>query len=85
MPGRHRLRLQADGGHRFVPAIWTHITTVNRVGRATGFEPGLFPKIAFTCIPLVNAFYPFYVQGKLNKYGRQQRMTGGSAQRMLTN
>src|SRR5579885_2293181 len=28
------------GAFLIVPAIWTHITTVNRVGRATGFEPG---------------------------------------------
>jgi hypothetical protein len=56
-----------------VPAIWTHITTANRVGRATGYEAGMLAKIAFSCVPIVNFFYPFYIQGKLNKFGRRQR------------
>ncbi len=61
------------GAILIVPAIWTHITTANRVGRATGYPAGTLAKVCFTVIPIVNIFYPFYIQGKLNKYGRKQR------------
>jgi hypothetical protein len=62
------------GGLLIVPAIWTHWTTAQRVGNATGQPAGTVANVFFSIVlfPFVGLFYTYWVQGKLNKYARGQ-------------
>jgi heme/copper-type cytochrome/quinol oxidase subunit 2 len=59
-----------------VPLFWTHWTTAKRVGTATGQPPGKAANIAFSIVllPFASLLYTLWLQGKLNKHGRRERM-----------
>jgi hypothetical protein len=63
-----------------IPPFWTHWTTANRIGLATGFRfhwtynlliSIVVPLLLF--FPIATFVYVIWIQGKLNKYGRRQR------------
>jgi hypothetical protein len=58
-----------------IPPFWTHWTTANRVGRATGHRPTAWANVicSILLLPLAVIVYVIWIQGKLNKYGRWQR------------
>lgn len=64
-----------------VPLFWTHWTTAKRVGRARGSPAGSLANVAFSIVllPFASLLYTFWLQGKLNKYGRRERMAASPA------
>ena len=64
-----------------VPVFWTHWTTANRVANAVGetISTGMNVLMSIILLPLAGIVYPLWLQGKLNKYGRRQRMQAESA------
>jgi hypothetical protein len=69
-----------------IPFFWTHWTTAQRVGKATGEPPGTPAQIMFSIVllPFAALFYTWWVQGKLNKYGRRQRAAAHAQQVTVT-
>jgi hypothetical protein len=65
------------GALLIVPVFWTHWTTAKRVGDATGYPVSVAANVAFSIVllPLAGLLYTFWLQGKLNKFGRRERMT----------
>lgn len=64
------------GALLIVPVFWTHFTTAKRIGDATGFPVSKAANVVFSIVllPFVGVIYPLWLQGKLNKYGRRERM-----------
>jgi len=69
------------GAFLIVPLFWTHWTTAKRVGAATGRPAGLIANIVFSILllPFAGVVYTWWLQGKMNRYARQQMMTGSAA------
>jgi hypothetical protein len=59
-----------------VPPFWTHWTTAKRVGKATGFRASWPANLlcSILLLPFAGLLYTLWVQGKLNKHGRRERM-----------
>jgi uncharacterized protein DUF4234 len=66
------------GAFLIIPLFWTHWTTAKRVGVATGRHPHLIAQVAFSILllPFAAILYTWWLQGKMNRYVRQQMMTG---------
>lgn len=64
------------GAILIIPPFWTHWTTAKRVGRATGQPASPVANIIFSVILLLFAglLYTYWVQGKLNKHVRRERI-----------
>jgi hypothetical protein len=58
-----------------VPFFWAHWTTAKRVGAATRQPVSTAANVILSLIllPFAGIVYPIWLQGKLNKVGRQQR------------
>jgi hypothetical protein len=64
------------GAVLIIPPFWTHWTTANRVGRATGQPASVVTNVLLSIVLLLFAglLYTYWVQGKLNKFVRRERI-----------
>lgn len=63
------------GAFLIVPFFWSHWATARRVGAATGQPAGIVGQLLLSVLlaPFASLLYTWWVQGKMNKYGRRQR------------